>query len=93
MGRLSLPAPSTGPPPQARSGPDKKNIMQTIVKLAHLGTPGGLSPLSDRLGHVLRALVATALDLRPARPLQDLDGWSDQAEVAYYEGCWASRCL
>ena len=40
-----------------------------------------------------RALVATALDLRPARPLQDLDGWSDQAEVAYYEGCWASRCL
>ena len=66
--------------------------MRTISKLAHLGLQGGLSPLSDVLDHVKRALIAKA-DRRPARPLQDLDSWSDQAEVAFYETCKASRCL
>ena len=66
--------------------------MRTITKLAHLGIQGGFSPLSDVLGHVKRAWCAKA-DRRPIRPLQDLDGWSDQAEVAFYETCTASRCL
>lgn len=66
--------------------------MRTITKLAHLGIQGGLSPLSDVLVHVKRAWGAKA-DRRPIRPLQDLDSWSDQAEVAFYETCKASRCL
>lgn len=81
--------------PESASAPrftDKKKTMRTIAKLAHLGTPGGRFPLSDMLDHVKRALSAKA-DRRPARPLQDIDGWSDQAEVAYYEDCRASRCL
>lgn len=71
---------------------DKKKTMRTIAKLAHLGTTGGRFPLSDVFDHLRRALNAKA-DRRPSRPLQDIDGWSDQAEVAYYEGCRASRCL
>lgn len=67
--------------------------MRTITKLAPLGHSGGRSPLTDMLDHVRRALNVTAPDRRPSRPLQDIDGWSDQAEVAYYEGCRASRCL
>ncbi len=68
----------------------KKKTMRTIAKLAHLGTPGGRSPLSDVFGHVKRALSATS-DRRPLRPLQDIDGWSTQAEVAYYEDCRVCR--
>ena len=29
---------------------------------------------------------------RMPRPLQDLDGWSDQAEVAFYEDLRSTRC-
>ena len=58
--------------------------MRTIAKLAHLGTAGGRHPLSDAIGHVRRAIGAAA-DRRAPRPLQDIDGWSDQAEVAFYE--------
>lgn len=78
---------------RGRPPTDKKKTMRTIAKLAHLGTNGGRSPLSDMFEHVRRALTAAAPDRRPSRPLQDIDGWSDQAEVAYYEGCRASRCL
>ena len=67
--------------------------MLTIAKLAHLGPSGGRSPLSDVIDHVRRALAAAAPDRRSTRPLQDIDDWSDQAEVAYYETCRASRCL
>ena len=67
--------------------------MRTIAKLAHLGHSGGRSPLSDVLGSVRRALTAAASDRRSIRPMQDIDIWSDQAEVAYYEDCRASRCL
>ena len=63
-----------------------------IAKLAHLGLQGGRSPLSDVIDHVRRVLSAAA-DRRSTRPLQDLDGWSDQAEVAYYEDCRACRSI
>lgn len=66
--------------------------MRTIAKLAHLGHSSGRSPLTGVFDHVRRALNAAAPDRRPSRPLQDIDGWSDQAEVAYYEDCRASRC-
>ena len=75
------------PPPT-----DKKKTVRTITKLAHLGQSSGRSPLTGMLGHVRRALATAAPDRRPSRPLQDVDGWSDQAEVAYYEDCRASRC-
>lgn len=66
--------------------------MRTIAKLAHLGNSGGRSPFSDVLGSVRRALTAVAPERRSARPMQDVDVWSDQAEVAYHEDCRASRC-
>ncbi len=66
--------------------------MRNFTKLAHLGHSGARSPLADMLDHVRRALTAAAPDRRPSRPLQDMDGWSDQAEVAYYEDCRAGRC-
>lgn len=59
--------------------------MLTIAKLAHLGPSGGRSPLSEVVGHVLRVLAAATSDRRLARPLQDIDEWSDQAEIAFYE--------
>ena len=65
--------------------------MRSIAKLAHLGTSGGRSPLFDVVGHVRRVLTAAALDRRPPRPLRDIDDWSDQAEVAYYEDGRAFR--
>ena len=64
--------------------------MRTIAKIAHLGH-GGRSPLADAIGHVRRAL-GTAAERRSMRPHQDLDGWSDQAEVAFYEGCRGHHC-
>ena len=67
--------------------------MRTLSKLAQLGNSGGRSPLSGVFGHVRRALTASTVERRQTRPLQDIDGWSDQAEVAYYEDCRASRCL
>lgn len=67
--------------------------MRTIAKLAHLGNSGGRSPLSGMLGSVRRALAAAASERRSVRPMQDVDTWSDQAEVAYHEDCWAGRCL
>ena len=66
--------------------------MRTIAKLAHMGHLGSRSPLSGMLGHVRRALSVVASDRRPARPLQDLDGWSDQSEVAFYETCRVGTC-
>ena len=70
----------------------KKKTMRTISKLALLGNSGGRFPLSHMLGHVRRVLSAAALDRRSARPLQDIDDWSDQAEVAFYESYSAGRC-
>ena len=67
--------------------------MRTITKLAHVGHSSGRSPLTGMLGHVRRALTTATPDRRPSRPQQDIDEWSDQAEVAYYEDCRASRCL
>ena len=65
--------------------------MQTIAKLAHLGTADGRFPLAHVLGHVRRALSA-AVERRATRPLQDIDDWSDQAEVAYYEARSLGHC-
>ncbi|WP_237481114.1 hypothetical protein [Lichenibacterium dinghuense] len=67
--------------------------MRTIAKLAHLGPSGGRSPLSEVVGHVLRALAAATSDRRPTRPLRDIDEWSDQAEIAFYEDGRAGRCI
>ncbi len=66
--------------------------MRTIAKLAHLGTSGHRASLTDVLDHVRRAL-APKTDRRMTRPLQDLDNWSDQAEVAFYEDGHAGRCF
>ena len=74
----------------ARRTTDKKKTMTKIAKLAHLGINGGRFPLSDMFDNVRRALSGTG-ERRSARPLQDIDGWSDQAEVAYYESCRACR--
>ena len=93
IGGRGLPRSERAPRHGPAAGIDKKKTMQTISKLAHVGTAGGRSPLSDVLGHVLRAIMTTARDRRPLRPLQDIDDWSDQAEVAYYEGCRVSRCI
>lgn len=73
-----------------RRATDKKKTMSKIAKLAHLGTNGGRFPLTDMFDNVWRALSGAG-ERRPARPLQDIDGWSDQAEVAYYESCRACR--
>jgi hypothetical protein len=78
-----------GPPP-VRRATDKKKTMSKIAKLAHLGINGGRFPLSDMFDNVRRALSGSG-ERRSARPLQDIDGWSDQAEVAYYEACRACR--
>ena len=65
--------------------------MRMIAKLALLGTPHQRSPLSDVIDQVKRALTAGS-DRKPMRRLQDIDSWSDQAEVAHYEDCRAARC-
>ncbi|MGI3903666.1 MAG: hypothetical protein ACRYGP_14740 [Janthinobacterium lividum] len=64
--------------------------MSTLAKLAHLGTGAGLSPIADFFDTVRRRFATTS-DRRARRPLQDIDGWSDQAEVAYYENCRLCR--
>ncbi len=69
---------------------DTKTKMLTLTKLAHLGAGAGRSPIADLLDHV-RRLFAETTDRRSRRPLQDIDRWSDQAEVAYYENCRLSR--
>lgn len=66
--------------------------MRTIARLAHLGAHEQRSSLSDVIDHVKRAFFVKSYR-RGARPLQDLDDWSDQAEVAYYEDCPSGRCL
>ena len=66
--------------------------MRVIAKLAHVGIHGQRSPLSDVIDHVKRACSVKPYR-RSAPPLQDLDSWSDQAEVAYYEDCLSGRCL
>ncbi len=71
---------------------DKKNMMRTIAKLAYSGTHGQRSSLSDVIDQVKRAFSVKSYR-RGTRPLQDLDDWSDQAEVAYYEDCPSNRCL
>lgn len=58
--------------------------MRTITKLAHPGPAGARSSLTGVFDHVRRALNAAA-DRRLLRPLQDIDDWSHQSEVAYYE--------
>ena len=65
--------------------------MRMIAKLATFGTPHQRSPLTDAIHYVKRAWTVGS-DRKPTRRLQDIDSWSDQAEVAYYEGCRAARC-
>ena len=65
--------------------------MRMIAKLASLGTPHQRSPLNEMIHHVKRAWAGSS-DRKAARRLQDIDSWSDQAEVAYYEDCRAARC-
>ncbi len=79
-------------PKAASARSTKKNMMRTIAKLAYSGTHGQRSSLSDVIDHVKRAFCVKSYR-RGARPLQDLDDWSDQAEVAYYEDCPSNRCL
>ena len=76
--------------PRAPRLTDKKTKMSTFAKLAHLGAGVGFSPLADLFDHVRRRFAVTS-DRRARRPLQDIDGWSDQAEVAYYEACRLCR--
>lgn len=66
--------------------------MRTIAKLAPSGHHGARSPLADVLGHVRRAIGAAVADRRAPRPLRDIDDWSDQTEVAFYEDCRGARC-
>ena len=66
--------------------------MRTITKLAPTGFHGQRTSLGDMVGTIKR-VCAIKSDRRPQRPLQDIDGWSDQAEVAFYEDCRLSRCV
>ncbi len=65
--------------------------MRMITKLALLGTSHQRSPLSDMIDQFKRAWTAGS-DRKTTRRLRDIDSWSDQAEVAYYEDCRAVRC-
>lgn len=65
--------------------------MRMIAKLASLGTPLQRSPLNDMIHYVKRAWTVGS-DRTATRRLQNIDSWSDQAEVAYYEDCRAARC-
>ena len=65
--------------------------MRMIAKLASLGTPHQRSPLNEIIHHVKRAW-GVGSDRKVTRRLQDIDSWSDQAEIAYYEDCRAARC-
>ena len=80
-----------GAKPEASSPTDKKNTMSTITKLIS-GSSEARQPRAGVLDHVKRALHARA-DRRAHRPLQDLDTWSDQSEVDYYERCRSSLSL
>ena len=66
--------------------------MRTITKLVFPGSNEARQPRGGVLDHVKRALHARA-DRRIPRPLQDLDTWSDQSEVDYYEHCRSSLSL
>lgn len=58
-----------------------------------------LAPVRDtiqklNLQHVLhsaRRVLEHTAQRWSVRPLRDVDGWSDQAEVAFYEECQARR--
>ncbi len=65
--------------------------MRTMTKLASLGTPHQRSPLNEIIHQVKRAWAINS-DRKPTRRLQDIDSWSDQAEVAIYEDCRGARC-
>ena len=65
--------------------------MRMITKLASLGTSHQRSPLNELIHHVKRAWMVGS-DRKSMRRLRDIDNWSDQAEVAYYEDCRAARC-
>ena len=41
----------------------------------------------------LKRSWAVKASRRNPRPLEDIDGWSDQAEVAFYEDNRLSRCV
>ncbi len=62
--------------------------MKTESKLAHLRD--SIQKFQTVVGSARRALESK-IDRLSARPLRDLDGWSDQAEVAFYEECLGRR--
>lgn len=64
--------------------------MKSESKLAHLRDTIQKLHLQDVIHSARRALESTA-QRWSARPLRDVDGWSDQAEVAFYEECQARR--
>ena len=65
--------------------------MRQIIKLAPSGFHGHRTSLGDMFGTIMRTWSEKAARRTP-RPLQDVDGWSDQAEIAFYEGCRPTRC-
>lgn len=58
--------------------------MRTEAKLAHLAGSDAKSLVLEVVTQVKRAWITKA-ERRDARPLRDVDGWSDQSEVAFYE--------
>jgi hypothetical protein len=62
----------------------QEKAMRTDSKLAALNGSPLRTPLHDALETLRRALTSRS-DRRIARQLRDIDGWSDQSEVAFLE--------
>lgn len=66
--------------------------MLTHAKSARPDASSQRSALGDMMGQVRRSLAAKAARRLP-RPLEDIDSWSDQTEVAFYEDVRPSRLI
>ncbi len=64
--------------------------MKTESKLAHLRDSIQKFHIQNVV-HSARRALESKIDRLSVRPLRDLDGWSDQAEVAFYEECLGRR--
>lgn len=65
-------------------------MMKSEAKLAHLRGNMQKFHIQDVI-HSARKILECKLDGSTVRPLRDVDGWSDQAEVAFYEEAQGRR--
>ena len=80
-----------GQPGPVSPGPyHKEATMKSETKLAHLRGSIQKLHISNVIDSARKVLEST-VDRLTVRPLRDIDGWSDQAEVAFYEECRGRR--